>query len=191
MNKCETMDSISEMFKQSRIASGKSQDWVAKKLGVSKKSVQNWENGMSIPNLLVTFEWFDVVGVPMYPYFMNVLHPLEIADIKPTTEEAKLRKALDVYVREMPSSLLQELLFLFFGKHGSSPNGLIDTICAYLHLPLSMRIVIAESIDTAYELCESNNLLVCNDDVKPDINRIKTFVESAKTSAKNGKQSYL
>ena len=113
MNKCETMDSISEMFKQSRIASGKSQDWVAKKLGVSKKSVQNWENGISIPNLLVTFEWFDVVGVPMYPYFMNVLHPLEIADIKPTTEEAKLKKETIRFseVADIADALGYEIIF--------------------------------------------------------------------------------
>lgn len=184
-------DDICKMFRLSREASGKSQDYVAKKLGVSRKSIQNWESGVTTPTLSMTFEWFDAIGVPMYPYFMSILHPIEIEGISYNTDEGKLRKALDVYVKEMPDNMIAESLFLFFGKHGSSPEGVLEMITAYLHLPLPMKIAIAQNIYVTYEMCEVTNILGNPNDVKPNAETIRICADIAKDAVVNGKDSYL
>ena len=191
MNKVETSDLLANMFRESRNRSGKSQEWVANKLGVSKKSVQNWESGMSTPNLITTFEWFNVIGIPMYPFFMSVLHPIEIADINKNTEEEKLRKALNVYIQEMPEHYIRELLYFCFGNHGSSPNGVLEILTAYLHLPLTMRISIAQSIATNYEICLAHNLVTNTDNVLPNSAAIEYFIDAGKKAALDGKDSYV
>lgn len=190
MNRTETSDMLANMFRMSRNKSGKSQDWVAKKLGVSKKSVQNWESGMSTPNLLTTFDWFNAIGIPMYPFFMSVLHPKEIDGISKDTEESKLRNALNVYIQEMPDHQMRELLFYFFGKHGSAPNGVLEMLTAYLHLPLSMRISIAQSIQTNYEICNANGLLTNTDHVLPNEDSLNYYIDAGKSAALKGQSSY-
>lgn len=81
MNRIELSDRIAQMWLKSRSDAGWSQDRVAKALGVSKKTVQNWESGEASPNFRIALEWFDALGVPMYPYIMELLYPDEIEGI--------------------------------------------------------------------------------------------------------------
>ena len=50
MNKAEFSDRLASVWLRSRGQAGKTQEYVAKSLGVSKKTVQNWEAGTAAPN---------------------------------------------------------------------------------------------------------------------------------------------
>lgn len=146
---------------------------MAKALGVSRKTVQNWEAGLAAPNIRATLEWFEALGVPMYPYIMSMLYPVEVDGITATTDMHELRKALHCYVDELDDLHARELLFILHGLHGSSPTGTLDACTAYLHLPLSMRVCITDSIVTHYEMATGLGLLQNEEHVTPEISTLE------------------
>ena len=190
MNRMELSDRIARMWLKSRTDAGLSQDRVAKALGVSKKTVQNWESGEASPNFRMALEWFDALGVPMYPYIMSMLYPVEVDGITAATDMYELRKALHCYVDELDDLHARELLFILHGLHGSSPIGTLDACTAYLHLPLSMRVCITDSIVTHYEMAAGLGLLQNEDHVAPEISTLEQFLSTARNAVKAGKQSY-
>lgn len=190
MNKLDLSDRLAGMLARSRSAGGRSQEYMARALGVSRKTVQNWEDGLSAPSLLVALEWFDVLGVPMYPYIMAVLYPAEIEGIESGTDMTKLRRALQCLVDELDDLHARELLFLLHGSHGSSPTGSLDAVTAYLHLPLSMRCLITDSIVTHYEMAADLDLLQNTDHVAPCVDTLERFLDTARAAVRGGKQSY-
>jgi len=46
-----------------RKASPMSQDDVAAKLGISRRTFQRWENGQTVPDAMELFRWADVLGI--------------------------------------------------------------------------------------------------------------------------------
>ena len=56
------------MFSKSRAKMKKSQEFMALGLGVSKKTIQNWENGTSSPTFFQSSEWFRILGLNPMPY---------------------------------------------------------------------------------------------------------------------------
>lgn len=180
MNRIELSDRIAGMWRKSRYDAGKSQEYVARALGVSKKTIQNWEAGEASPNFRVALEWFDALGVPMYPYLMSVIYPTEIENLSRDSSMTDIRKALSVYIDELDDLHVKELLFLLYGDHGSSPTGLLDSMTAYLHLPLMMRIFITESIVNQYKLASEVGLTENESHVMPKIETLDRFLDTAK-----------
>ena len=54
---------FSEIFLTARINAGRSQDWMSKELGISRKTVQNWESGISSPDFFDAIEWFRILNM--------------------------------------------------------------------------------------------------------------------------------
>ncbi len=67
MDRYDINERFAKMWRKSRNAAGKSQEFVAKSLGVNKKTVQNWEAGTSCPSQEKGFEWFQVLGIQPLP----------------------------------------------------------------------------------------------------------------------------
>lgn len=185
MNRIEYADKIADMFKRSRNIAGKSQDYVAKALGVSKKTVQNWEAGLASPNVLTCFEWFDILGLPAYPYLVSILHG---DNIEAKDDEA--HKALQELIMEMSDASCKKLLYLLCGAHGSNPKGVIEMLTAYLQTPLAMRLNIAFSIMTNYDVCKAGNMLVNPSDIEPNAELLQNSAEAGKKAVLEGKGSY-
>lgn len=186
----ELGDRISQMLKRSRESSGKSQSYVAKKLGVSKATVQNWENGLSSPSLRVAFEWFDVIGVPIYPYVNYVCHS-KIDDLSETSDCQNVREELKRFVNEMPEHTIREMMYMIKAEHGSSPIGLFEMITCYLHLPLARRVSRAQSVGTEYLMCEARNELINPKEVVPDTEVLHEYVQAGYKAVIEGKNSYV
>ncbi len=190
MNKIDLSNRLAGMLARSRFAGGRSQEYMARALGVSRKTVQNWEDGLSAPSLLIAMEWFEALGVPMYPYIMEVLYPNEIEGISAGSDISDLRRALQCYVDELDDLHARELLFLLYGSHGSSPTGSLDALTAYLHLPLSMRCLITDSIVTHYEMAADLGLLQNTEHVAPCVDTLERYLDTARAAVRGGKQSY-
>ena len=75
---------FSKIWWQSRADAEKSQEFMALGLGVSKKTVQNWEKGISAPDLFQGSEWFRILGLNPLPYYLAFLFPELFGDISPT-----------------------------------------------------------------------------------------------------------
>ena len=191
MNSVEYAEKVAKMWRKSRAAAGKSQDQVAKALGISKKTVQNWEAGDQAPNFKMALAWFQALGVPMYPYLMELLHPQEFAHINAESDMETLRAALHKYVDELDDAHVRELLFLLYGDHGSSPTGVLDVMTAYLRMPLAMRVCVADNILTNYQMAEATGMAKGDNHVIVKTETIERFVDTAKQAVLNGKETYI
>ena len=182
---------ISEMFQQSRYASGLSQQKVADLMKVNKSTVQNWENGSSVPSFDKLIEWFKALGLPMYPYLMKLAYPKELASVTTDSDISDIRKGLNKLVTELDDFHAKELFFILSGVHGSSPTGNMDMTTAYLHLPLAARVVIAENILASYEILEALGQIHNSQHVLPATKTLKRSIDTAKAAAMSGKNSYI
>lgn len=190
MNNIEFEECLASIWIRSRADSGKSQEYIAQKLGISKRTVQNWEAGEAFPNFKMAVQWFQVLGLPMYPYLMDALYPSQMNAIRGKSEIKEIRSALHTYVDELDDLRAMELLFCLRGGHGSSPTGSIDLSTTYLSLPLPMRVSIASSILLDYELAK-NSGNIKKDHASPVIDTLKRYIETAKIAVLNGKDSYI
>lgn len=186
MNKLDIADRFAEMWKTARNDAGKSQEWVAKALGVSKKTVQNWENGFSSPSQMKGFEFFSVLGLQPLPYYLRLLYPG-----KNTGDDEDLINYLIGFVNSCTTEQKKKLLYWSFGEHGSSPFGVLEMITAHLQTPLRDRVSIAQTILNNYEFAEKEGTTVNKSaEVKPDIEILKTAIAKGKEAVLEGNSTY-
>lgn len=189
MNRVELSDRFAEMWKKSREDAGKSQDYMAKALGVSKKTIQNWESGFSSPSLQTGIEWFDILGLQPLPYYLGLLYG-EIGDISPKNSDEEIETALITLIKSFSPSEKRKLLFIIDGKHGSSTAGIIEMICAHLHVPLKDRLNVCQNIMANYEIADAHGTIVRKENIQPSMEILQQAYENAKTSVKCHKDSY-
>lgn len=177
------------MWRKSRADGGKSQAYMAEKMGVSRKTVQNWEDGLSCPSQERAFEWFKVLDLHPLPYYLDLLYP-EINSLKPASADADVKRALVEMIQDLSPDACRKLLYWMYGEHGSSPIAVLEMITAHLQTPLQNRLNIAQSIETNYEVAKAGNRLVQPDHVQPDLDLLKKAIKLGKESALNGRKTY-
>lgn len=94
MERVELVERIAKIWHLSRIRAGKSQEYMAKALGVSKKTVQNWEAGTSSPSQATGFEWFKVLDIQPLPYYLCILYPDKFEDLSSHCSDKEVDEAL-------------------------------------------------------------------------------------------------
>lgn len=190
MNDYEIEERISKMLRDAREKACVSQDFVAKKLNVSRKTIQHIENGDSIPNVKTVLKWFEAVDVPVYPYLFTLSHP-ELSALNANSTDAEVKNALLTVINDMDMKQLRQHFFEMFGEHGTAPKGMGEVKTAYLHLPMYVKIGIAEIICTQFEIAEARGELVQPDKVMPDKEALREYIAKAKEAVINGKETYL
>lgn len=188
MNRNEIADKFGLMWKKSRCDAGVSQDYMAKALGVSKKTIQNWESGIGAPNQIVGFEWFHVLGLQPLPYYLDMLYG-KCEDVTDEDGE-KLDAVLDESISRLNPYMKRKLLYILNADHGSSTAGVLDMIVTHLHCPLPLRIGVAQHILSNYEISQeyeaNSDLIKCDTDVlKRSIENCKKAVRERKTKYSN------
>ena len=181
---------LAKIFWKSRAEVGVSQDFLAMELGVSKKTIQNWERGVSSPSLFQGMEWFRVLGINPLPYYLAYIFPDEMDGISPSDDDERIEKAIMALIEQLPIDGKRKLLYLLWGGHGSSPAAVIDLMTAHLHVPMKERMEQAAIIARSYEINEALNEIVCTDHVKPNMNKLWMAINEATSSLKEGKNEY-
>ena len=182
-------DKIADILKQSRYKSGCTQDTIAEKLGVTRKTVQNWESGKSMPDIAQMYNWFNAIQLPPQPYMLRILYP--DVDSGKFDNESEMDKALLKFAQDLPTHAKQKLLFILEGKHGSSPISVIDMMVANLQTPLSDRLNICQSIILNYEMAEELDILTDKNAIRPSVINLKESLSSAMLAVKKRLNSYL
>ena len=169
------MNSLSELLAVSRHKGGKSQEYMAEKIGVSTTTIKSWESGRSAPSIDNAIEWFRYSGVNPVRYLMRYAHPNVYSDRENVDVEDAFRTLVDTMITEDKYALL----YLFLGDHGSSPSAIIQMMLAHLHNPLRDRIPIAWNIFIHYDLNERKGELICNDYPMPNKEELQSAIEEA------------
>ena len=181
---------FAEMFSTARIKAGRSQEWIAQELGISRKTVQNWEGGISFPDFFDTMEWFRVLNINPFPYFVRYMHP-ETKDVKPTSDNEKIEAVFNSIMSNLNIREKRALLYLFYGDHGSSPYSVLQMMLAHLHVPIVARISNAVLIKATYETNKQLGTLICKENIQPDLDNFTNAINEASLAAVKHCEGYV
>lgn len=181
---------FAKIWWKSRADAGVSQEALAFELGVSRKTIQNWEKGTTAPSLFQGTEWFRALGLNPMPYYLAYVFPDEAEGIKASDSDERINEALLSCVTALPEKAKRQLLYLLIGEHGSSSTAVINLLNAYLQLPMLDRYKIAGSIINCYEVEELLERLVCPENSKPDMDKLRDALRLGKEAAVSGKAGY-
>ena len=179
----ERVQLFSDMHTKARMAAGKSQEFMAIELGIAKKTVQNWEKGISSPSFFQSLEWFRVLNANPFPYYMSMMYPKEFNHIKCADTDAEIDEAFETLIKQISVNDKRALLYIYFGAHGGDPHTIINLMLAHLHTPLQNRITQAMLISFIYEMQEEIDNLICKDDIMPNMTELKDSLMRARVSA--------
>lgn len=189
-SRIDRVSRFSKIWWQSRADADKSQEFMALGLGVSKKTVQNWEKGISAPDLFQGSEWFRILGLNPLPYYLAFLYPDLFGDISPDKSDEELNLALHHLIDQATPIEKRQLLFLMAGKHGSSWYALLQMFTAHCHTSMQCRVGTARIVLDNYEMQQETGELVCTDNVAPDLDVLRNAIESGKSAAQQKRPGY-
>ena len=181
---------FSELWTSSRYASGVSQEYMAERLNVSKKTIQNWEKGESSPSMWQGFEWFRVLGINPLRYFLNYIYPEAFSDLTSENSDKEVKEALIEYISNATPTEHRQLLFLIAGEHGSDWYGLLQMMTAHCHTSMQSRVAAARTILDNYHIEEANGKLIQPEHILPDIDILERSINGGKEAAKQGSAGY-
>lgn len=188
-SRIERAKRFAKIWWKSRDDVGKSQEFMALSMGVSKKTIQNWEKGLSSPTLFQATEWFKVLGLNPIKYYLEFLYP-NFFEKTSLEDESKLDEKLANLIKVSSAAEKRELIYLMSGTHGSSWPALLQLFSAYCHMSLQSRVIIARIVLESYEMEEKNGRLVNNDKIKPDLELLKSAIAICKAATQNGYYGY-
>ena len=179
---------IADMHYRAREKAGRSQEYMALELGVSKKTVQNWERGISFPDLFQSREWFRVLNINPLPYYLEFITPYKF----PSTLEAEsvVDETFRALCDEIPTEAKNAILHVFYGHHGSPPYAVLQLLLAYLHTPLKTRVASAVLISQLYETEKELDNIICKDDILPDLDVLNDAVRRARVAVLHNEYGY-
>ena len=190
MDRFDINERFAKMWRKSRDEAGKSQEFMARSLGVSKKTVQNWEAGTSCPSQEKGFEWFQVLGIQPLPYYLELIYPDEFCQLSFDDSDQMIEDALITIIKNLPSGSKRKLLYLLYGNHGSSPLAMLELITAHLQTPLRARLNVAEIVRTNYEIADAMGILAQPDHIQPDVDVLNHAFLCGKDAVKQGLRAY-
>lgn len=182
---------FSKIWWQSRADMQKSQEYMALSLGVSKKTIQNWEKGISAPNLFQGFEWFRALGLNPMPYYLEFLFPETFGAPNALEDNQNIEQALSLLIQQSSLEEKLELLFLMAGHHGSSWHSLLQMFTAHCHTSMQARVAASTIILENYEMEEKMGMLVCPEDIQPNLDVLRSAITQGKHAAQKGETSYF
>lgn len=181
---------VYDALRESRALSGKSQEYIAMEMGVARKTVQNWENGISEPSIGQAFQWFNLLGISPLPYFYQLLHA-NMEGISGKDELPRLQKAMYQVLDTLPEESIRQLLYLFYGTHGSSPRAILNMLTAHLQSPMEERVTNGTIILKGYEMAKRKERLTDTDHVQPDVELLRRAIDKGEDAAVENKGAYV
>ena len=139
--RADRMQRFARIWWSSRAAGKRSQEYMAMAMGISKKTVQNWEKGISSPDLYQCLEWFRVLELNPMTWLMEFLYP-----------EADAGASDDMLTATLTPRQKESVRYIYTGSHGSSPAALTELMLAYIALPLEQRMALAQLVHEQYSI---------------------------------------
>lgn len=180
---------FSKIWWKSRADAGKSQEFMALGIGVSRKTIQNWEKGLSSPSFFQASEWFRLLGISPRKYFLEFLYPNLFA-VKNSDGETRLDEILINMIKNFSVAEKEQLIYLMTGNHGSSWLALLQLFSIYCQISFQSRATIARSILENYEIEKITEKLINPNKTKIDLDILEAAILQCKAAAKNKDSGY-
>ena len=180
---------LSRMLGIARTKAGKSQEYMAYELSVARKTVQNWEKGVTSPSFEQVVGWFTILTVNPLPYLIQFVFP-DMDNISAKDSDDKIRKSLITLINNLPAESVRQLMFMFYGDHGSSSRGIINLMTAHLQTPLRDRVTQAGVIVRNYEFAKRKGDITSDKHIQPDVDFLKKAIASGEDAVIRGLDEY-
>lgn len=181
---------ICEALRDARSLSGKSQEYMALELEVARKTVQNWEKGVSEPTIGQAISWFKAINVSPVPYLIQVVHN-DMDGISSADNATKLKASLHQLLDEIPEEGIRQLMYLFYGDHGSSPRAVLNMVTAHLQTPMNSRVIHGHLILKNYEIAEKKGMLTDRKHVQPNQKLLQYAIAKGEEADINNAKAYV
>ena len=189
-SRIQKMQRFSRIWWKSRADAGKSQEYMAMGLGVSKKTIQNWEKGVSSPNLFQSAEWFELLGLNPLTYYLAFIYPWLFDTLSTESDDQNIEEILVTLIKDSTPKEKRELLYLMIGDHGSSWYSLLQMFTAHCHTTMKSRVAASRIILENFEMEKELGLLVCKENVMPDMQMLKYSISQGKNAVENNNYGY-
>lgn len=181
---------LAKTLRETRTKQKRSQEYMALEMGIARKTVQNWEKGISAPSITQTMDWFRILQVSPLPYLFQYVYP-EMENISSKDEDEKLRKSLLTLIEQLPPEGIRQLLYLFYGDHGSSPRAVLNMLTAHLQTPMRDRVTASSIILKNYQIAQKQNTITSNEHVQPDLSTLQKAIQKGENAAIEGSETYV
>lgn len=181
---------VCEALREARSISGKSQEYMSLELEVARKTVQNWEKGVSEPTIGQAVCWFKAIDVSPIPYLIQVVHS-DMDGISAADNINKLKSSLHQLIDEIPEEGIRQLLYLFFGNHGSSPRAVLNMVTAHLQTPMKDRVVHGHIILKNYEIAKKKGTITSARHVQPNQKLFELALAKGEEAEINNAKAYV
>lgn len=181
---------VCEALRESRNLSGKSQEYMALEIGIARKTVQNWERGTSEPTIGQAVAWFKALDISPLPYLLQIVHN-DMDRINGKDDFNKLKASLNKLLQELPEEGVRQLLYLFYGDHGSSPRAILNMVTAHLQTPMEARVTQGSVILKNYEMAQKKHVLTAEDHVQPNVELLKKAINMGEEAAVKNLDAYI
>lgn len=190
MSNIDKIENLTIVLIESRESKGKSQRWMAKAMGKSPTTISNWEEGISIPDIIEVLTWFEVLGINPCQYMMKFLNP-KFVDISNTDDDENNKKNLVEFITNVATpSIRKKLAFNLLGNTGSFFESQLDLITAHNLCTLDVKVNNAWTIFHHYIMAKNRNELLPSD-VFPDEEGLNNAIIQGEKAAFNGKNGYV
>lgn len=180
-------ESYCKILTQSRLDAGVTQREMAKALGKTERTIQNWESNYC-PSFLELQNWFYALDTSPWPYIRALLYPDEDSRYSGTGDLE--REAVVRYVENCPCDILKKLAYVMGGGHGSDWYAILEILFEHVCEPLSQRIISAQAILLGYTLDAKSGKLQKENGVEVDLNNLKACIDRGIEAALNNQTSY-
>lgn len=188
--RAERATRFADMHYRARIRSKKSQEYMALCLGVTKRTIINWEKGTSSPSFFQSLEWFRVLNQNPFPYYLSYIYPDELKGLKGSDSDERIEEAFDALIKHISIKDKRAFLYIYYGSHGSSPYSLIQLLLAHLHTPIQSRIANAFLVSHVYSLHKELDTIICPDSILPDMDDLNGAISKAQEAVMNNGDGY-
>lgn len=148
---------VAEVLAMARAESGLSQASLAKRMGVSRRTVIKWEQGVNAISCPMVIKWCVCCGVAVERYLDACIHPGLLERLEDDPADKEKRRILHEAVEECSAYEVDALLYLRYGDHGSDHLGVLSEMLANLHTPLRDRVAVVNAIIGHYEIAQATN----------------------------------
>ena len=186
-----TAAKIGTALAKARVEAGLSQREMAHLIGMTERTVQNWEKGQSSPYGDEIMDWFTACGASPLAAMQEMLHPELYRKQATNMTDGELDAAIAGFLDTSPRIVKEMILFIVLGKHGSYPPAAIAEICANLHTPLQNKVSVCGQVLDNYNCAVATHTDPVPDDVHPPLDLLETSYKAGKEASRRGETAYM
>lgn len=167
------MRDIASLVLSVRKNAGMTRAKLASALGVSERTIKNWEDGISKPDADLFLQMFDACN----QHLVNAMWASDSAELflDDTVSYEEIRQRLIAMIRSQTTDAMNcKLLYNLSADHGSDAEAQLNLCTAYNHLSMEDKYDICKLIVERYKLrSEQHRLIRTEYNVTPDLDYLE------------------